>query len=471
MSRIKNMQVRSRELGRLRAGYSVPNIDPKKRAVTKKSKTWILSSLQRDYVEAAAEIWGGEVEPWDAQGGGAKGQFRVITGTSEVDAVLMPGDPLSQLNELWSGGGNRLRCDGETEKNSGQPCVCAKNYGDDFHLQPVGTVCKITSRLSLVIPELPDLGVWMMVTHGYNAAIEMAATVDTLVAAAKMNGYNGPIPITMGIEQRTKVVAGLTKNFPVTVIKLRGANAGQALSGQARFQAIGGSQQAAPAPEPARAISSTDGRAEVPVDRILAAVRAAVDLPALKRIADRIKTDGIEDFEIDVAVEERMIALDPASNPLIDAGATEFCTRDGSPILDDGDRDAHRLCTDQSEEEIFDAELVDEPAPTGGYRDWARDLAAATTQADLTQLWKDLGMAGVQDIWRAQWKAQVDRVMPAQVDPDAEYQQIIAHAGQAGWNAPTLAKKFLDYCGTPLKGADGVTLAKFRAAVKAGEVS
>lgn len=168
-SRIRTAQKQARELGRLRTGYSVPNQDPKKRPRPVKSKTWVLSSHAEHYVTAAAEAWGGKVERWQPQGNGAP-QFRVITEAEQIEAILPPGDPLSQANEMWNKGGCVRRCDGQTEQISRHPCLCLSEHGPEWHLlrQDLYTkdkVCAATSRLNVVLPDMPDVGVWRVETH------------------------------------------------------------------------------------------------------------------------------------------------------------------------------------------------------------------------------------------------------------------------------------------------------------------
>lgn len=226
-SRILNLQRQARELGRLRTGWSVPNADPKKRARPVKSKTWVLSSHAEHYVEAAAQAWGGTVERWQPQGNGSA-QFRVITERESIDALLPSGDPLSQHNEMWSAGGCQRRCDGQTEQMTRRPCICFAQFGEDWHLQPKGRVCATTSRLNVILPDMPDLGVWRAETHSFYAANEWSGTVDMVLSGTDGRGM---VPVSLRIEPRTRVAGGETKHFPVVVVEIRGITPRQALSG------------------------------------------------------------------------------------------------------------------------------------------------------------------------------------------------------------------------------------------------
>lgn len=231
-SRILTLQRQARELGRLRTGWSRPNDDPKKRPVPVKSKTWVLTSFAEHYAQAAAEAWGGTVERWQPQGNGAP-QFRVISEAESIDALLPPGDPLSQNNEMWNKGGCARRCNGETELISRQPCLCMREFGEDWYLLRQDTyrkdkVCAATSRLNVILPDMPDIGVWRAETHSFYAANEWAGSVDMVLSGT---GGKGLVPVSLRIEPRTRIAGGKTKHFPVVVVEIRGVTPRQALTG------------------------------------------------------------------------------------------------------------------------------------------------------------------------------------------------------------------------------------------------
>lgn len=257
--RIITMQRQARELGRLRTGtYNG------KRPV--RSDTWIVSSHAEHYVEAAAALWGGKAEKWQPQGGGAP-QWRVITGATALEALLPPGDPLSQSYEKWSKGGCQRRCDGASEELTCGPCLCRKEFGDDFHEQPAEKVCQIHTRLNVVLPDLPDLGYWRAETKSFYAANELAGAVDLIRSAT---GGQSLIPIRLRIEPRTRVAQGKTKKYPVVVLEVRGATAGQIMSGTTPQLALAGANQAAlPAGGSAPAIEAAPARdAEAFIDTL-----------------------------------------------------------------------------------------------------------------------------------------------------------------------------------------------------------
>jgi hypothetical protein len=226
-SRIVTMKRQAAELGRIRTGYSRPHPEAGRRPIPVKSKTFVLSSHSRDYIAAAAELYGGRVEQWTPQGQPVA-QWRVITEATELRAILPAGDPLSQSYEMWSGGGCSRRCDGVTERLSGKACICLAQYGEDWHERKADEVCRPTSRIGVFLPDLPDLGMWRLETKSYYAADALAGGLDTVLQAT---GGKGMMPVRMWIEQRSAVRKGKTKQFQVVMVvpslpKLRHALSG-----------------------------------------------------------------------------------------------------------------------------------------------------------------------------------------------------------------------------------------------------
>ena len=309
--RILSLQVQARELGRLRTGY----VDGRRPV---RSDTWIVSSHAEHYVQAAAEAWGGSVEKWQPQGGGAS-QWRVRTEAVSLDALLPPGDPLSQSLELWSGGGCTRRCDGLTEMQTDSPCICRAEHGDAFHEQAKGSVCSATTRLNVFLPEMPDVGVFRAETHSFYSAQEIAGAVDLIKSAV---GGDKIIPIRLRIEQRQRKAGGQTKKFPVIVMELRGISTGDVLAGSV----MGG---ALPAPrreeiaEPSRpAIEAAPVQLDhSSVERTLRMIQAGGTLDDLRLVWPEAKASGLEELALKIADEFKQAAAVVVEQPSGDADA------------------------------------------------------------------------------------------------------------------------------------------------------
>ncbi|MFJ6667475.1 hypothetical protein [Streptomyces sp. NPDC091383] len=288
-SRLRNIQARAAEHGRLRTGYTQGNRPMR-------SSTWVVTSHSEEHVRTAAKLWGGEPEQWSPLNSTIP-QWRVITKASAIEALITPGDPLNQYNEMWSKGGCQRRCDGETEMLSRQPCLCARQFGEEWHLQPKGRVCSTTSRLNVMLPDLSGMGMWRAETHSFYAAQEWGGMVDVILAGTDGRGF---IPVTLRIEPRQRVANGETKKFPVVVVELRGVTPRQALAGpMTATTALDPAGQARAAIEAPRPNYLADAQAALTVDDVQDVYRAAHSaghltddlIAALKQRADDLKTE------------------------------------------------------------------------------------------------------------------------------------------------------------------------------------
>jgi len=198
---IIDLQRRLREAGRIRIGEKVSRNG---KTYPGKLETFRLTSADERSLGAAAALYGGEVKRWaDAPVGE---QYELVTGAKRLPIVMPPGDTcFSQWYETWSGGGCTRRCDGRREVIGDQPCVC----------DPDNRECKPHTRLSVILADLPGVGVWRLDTQGWYAATELAGTVDILRA------MNGAVVAWLVLEQRqVKRPGEPTKNFPVVALDL-----------------------------------------------------------------------------------------------------------------------------------------------------------------------------------------------------------------------------------------------------------
>lgn len=199
---IIDLQVRARELGRIRIGQVVAASNGKKRP--SKLDRFRITAHSREIVEKVAALYGGDVKEWQPQGNGPAG-WEVVTTLTRLP-VLVPPQPVSQWYETWSGGGCQRRCDGVTEMLSDQPCLC----GPD----PQNRECKPTTRLNVVLREVEGVGVWRLETHGYYAAVELPSAAELLAAS---RGY---IVGHLGLEERVVKRNGETRRFMVPTLDI-----------------------------------------------------------------------------------------------------------------------------------------------------------------------------------------------------------------------------------------------------------
>jgi len=202
MSPIIDIQRRMVEVGRLRMGHQAATGSGRRPA---KLEHWRLTSRDQSRLEAAAVLYGGEVKPWEERAG----EFELFTKTAELPILLLPGQTLSQWYELWSAGGCQRRCDGDRDVISEGSCICDTEKGD--------RKCKPTTRLSVMLPDVPGLGCWRLESHGYYAAVELSGTAAMLEAATARGQL---LPARIRIDQRTKVEGGKTTRYAVPVIDI-----------------------------------------------------------------------------------------------------------------------------------------------------------------------------------------------------------------------------------------------------------
>lgn len=227
-----------RQIGRIRAGDSTPTVSKGGKTYNqpRRSKTFILSSDQRPLIARAAQLWGGEVEPWTPQGSSVA-QWRVTTDAVEIPVILPPGDPFSSMYEMWERGKCLRRCDGVTEElvnRTPKPCLCIAQFGDYWHERPPTNppqVCKPTGRLNVYL-ELGDeesgfggdFGYWRADVHSFHAIGEMAGIIDYIKGVV---GHGPSIRAALAIEQR----APKGTPYPVVAIRIRDGVMLQILSG------------------------------------------------------------------------------------------------------------------------------------------------------------------------------------------------------------------------------------------------
>ena len=218
VSRPIDVQRRLVELGRIRLGEKGEKGEPRRLTHFR------LTSASSRHLEAVAAIYGGQVRPW--RGAPDEGYFELATTSAELDILIPPTlAAYSQAYELWQGGTCERRCDGVTEQVSGGPCLC----------DPNARTCQVTTRVSVMLPKVPGLGVWRLDTKGWNAATTLPATLELLGAMAQ----GAWVPAVLRMEQRSKRVRDpqtrqvQTRRFVVPVVDIVDTPIGQVVLGEA----------------------------------------------------------------------------------------------------------------------------------------------------------------------------------------------------------------------------------------------
>jgi hypothetical protein len=216
---ILDLQRRLVELGRIRTGDQVAFQDAqgKTKRRPRKLETFRLTSQRQDLIEEAARLYGaadGYPRAWNDQ-------WEVVITAANLPVMLPPGEALSQWNEMWSAGGCIRRCNGQVEMLTDKPCMCPPDPAERRLMAAKGEACKPTTRVNLILHELPGLGVWRLESGGYYAAVELAGAAEYLSMATSV-GHR--IPAHLRIVKRTvkRQVDGKpqTRNFTVPTIDI-----------------------------------------------------------------------------------------------------------------------------------------------------------------------------------------------------------------------------------------------------------
>lgn len=209
-----------------------------------------------------------------------------------------------------------------------KPCVCLAQYGIDWHLRSPQQVCRPTSRINVMLPDLPDLGVWRLESKSYYAADAMAGGLDIVLQATEGRSM---MPVRMWIEQRTAVREGKTKQFPVVMVvpslpKLRHALSGPLSTAAALDPGVLVDRPAIEAPRPDYLAEARKCRAEA-------------DVHAVWR-----KADGAGHGSPELLEDLKQIAADIARGVDPQTGALDS---DGDGLDEDGAIDAEIVEDDE----------------------------------------------------------------------------------------------------------------------------
>lgn len=449
--RILTMQRRLRELGRIRTGWSeeVPGKttrsgQPVRRPV--KSKTFILTSAQRNHLEIGADRWGGTIERWKPQGASPE-TWRLVTEADTIEALLPPGDPLTSYYEAWQGPTAVRRCDGVTELLKPQACVCVATLGEawwereDLTKEQARDTCKATTRLNVFL-DLDDFGYWRLDMHSVNAAIEMAGYVDLI------KGYIGPnpvVPIRLRIEQRAKP----GKQFQVVVMELRGQVAKQILSGIA----------------PRLEIEVGDSSNDNDEDGTPAIGAGPAQVEQLSTVA-QARAENRNQAPVS-AGQTRPAA--PASRPT-------------SP--------ARPPATPPTQVGAAGSGANETGVSVGTTGSLEKMIAQATTDEQMRALWNqvaDTKDTALKEAWRLRRTAirngdtapaesapvaepELDEPLEGEAEPDknAMWTQALGLAGKLGWDTATTSRRFREGMGADPGAADGFTHQQFVEAIQKG---
>lgn len=182
---ILDLQMRMRQLGEIRIGHAVDTgrTDKNGKAIKRPAKlqAFRFTSPSREILTSVAELYGGEVKPWTPANGGPS-EFEVYSTTDRLPVLIPPRDAVSQWYEMYAGSKCVRRCDGQVEQKSDKPCLC----------NPDKRTCKITTRVNIMLRDVPALGQWLLISKGYYAGVTLPPAAELLAQAGKyVDGWLG----------------------------------------------------------------------------------------------------------------------------------------------------------------------------------------------------------------------------------------------------------------------------------------
>jgi hypothetical protein len=308
---ILDLQRRMRQLGEIRIGHTVDTGRVKDgKAVRRPAKlnAFRITSPSRPILEQVATLYGGTVQPWTPANGGPS-EFEVYTTTDRLPVLVPPADAVSQWYELYAGSKCQRRCDGVTEHKLDRPCMC----------DPTNRDCKITTRVNVMLRDLPALGQWLLISKGYYAAVELPPAAELL---AQVGGY---VPGWLGMEAKSVVTDRGTNRFMVPTLDVE-ITPTELMSGQIR----GAAEVTAASPE-RTAIEAAPAAA---VPDYLALAKFARDPQTVRDIYGSAVRAGHMTKDMEAKLKARVETLTPkAAAP---AGPDEDDVIEPE-IVDDGD--------------------------------------------------------------------------------------------------------------------------------------
>jgi hypothetical protein len=274
---IIELQRRMRQLGEIRIGRVVDTgrVSQKTgRPIMRPEKLnrFRLTSASKPLLEEVAALYGGTVQPWTPANGGPS-EWEVFTDVDRLPVLVPPREPVTQWYELYKGSKCVRRCDGVTEQKTDTACPC----------DPDARTCQITTRLNVMLRDVPGLGVWLLTSHGFYAAVELPEVAQFL---ATTRGY---VDAWLAMEEKQvirddgNVARFMVPKLDVAVTPAQ-LLAGQGAPSQAAVEAT--NARAAVTGEERVAIEAPVPAAKPTAEDFLVRARAAATLAAFKVIWD-----------------------------------------------------------------------------------------------------------------------------------------------------------------------------------------
>jgi hypothetical protein len=304
---IKTLQQRLTQVGVIRLGEQ--RVSKNGKNYPAKLETLRFTSPSKGLIEAVAAAYGGQVKPWQSNTGP---QFEVITAVKEIP-VMVPPQRIDPNLEHWGNGYRDRMCDGETELMRKAPCLCAAAQLAGKPMAP-RDVCKPTTRMSLMLAEIPSLGTWKLESHGWNAAAELPMLASSIESAPQ------PIPARLAVEVREKKLFDPSKSgddaiesrvFMVPVLHFEWVTPAQAFGGELGTAARAALGAAAVERHAIEAAKTEERRTKLTAEDVVTLAGEAKNVEQVQELWRDAKRDGVLTDELGKALKARAAELAP----------------------------------------------------------------------------------------------------------------------------------------------------------------
>lgn len=322
---LAGIQRRNLTIGRIRAGDKDENGRPHR------LEGFRFTTSSELAAHTIAQLYQGqEPRPWGRQ-------WEVYTPVRELGMSLPPGDlVIRQAMMRWSGGGATMVCNGvKTSRPAAGPCQCPQpdDPCDEESLWAairerrrlaalkVPQGCYPYTWISMVLADIPGIGVWQLLSKSEQAAAEIIAQAVILEKARKAGQF---LPATLVLEYRESRVDGLLRQYNVPVLRVdesirsiaAGELAGRPLAAQLPPAHGTGplaimAARAADAPPPLD-LSMIDDREPLTAQQVADLAAGANTRGDVEALIERGRADGIDPTDMicpDPACPDRYIEL------------------------------------------------------------------------------------------------------------------------------------------------------------------
>lgn len=215
---------RLEQIGRIRIGDQKGDGRDKRRKLDTFRLTVPYQS--KPILEFAAGIYGGTVQQWENPMEGRS--WELYTSVNSLKVYVIPNQCVATGCERWTAAGIARRCDGEIiqfdtdEQLIGTACECPEDHETRQALALKGKACVDKTRISVMLQDLPAIGLWRLDTQGYYAATNALGQIMLLQSLGITQPVEAILSMGQGKRKRWNTEKGKheTRIFPTVLLTI-----------------------------------------------------------------------------------------------------------------------------------------------------------------------------------------------------------------------------------------------------------